>query len=74
MITAYQRGHSITYINDRWVYADDRTTISKDRRCIRCKQYPTIEGYDRCLGYIAGVKSACCGHGVEEVIREINEQ
>lgn len=27
---------------------------------------PTKEGYDACLGHIAGVKSACCGHGVEE--------
>jgi hypothetical protein len=27
---------------------------------------PTKEGYDACLGYIEGAKSACCGHGVEE--------
>lgn len=25
---------------------------------------PIKEGYDACLGYIDGVKSACCGHGV----------
>jgi hypothetical protein len=27
---------------------------------------PTSEGYDACLGFIPGVESACCGHGVEE--------
>ena len=26
---------------------------------------PTKEGYDACLGFIEGAKSACCGHGVE---------
>lgn len=33
---------------------------------------PTKEGYDACLGYIKGAKSACCGHGIEEpYFREI---
>lgn len=27
---------------------------------------PTKEGYDACIGYVEGVKSACCGHGIEK--------
>ncbi len=40
--------------------------LSRNRvRCIRCGEPPTSEGHDACLGYIPGIKSACCGHGVE---------
>jgi hypothetical protein len=27
---------------------------------------PTEDGCDACLGHMEGVKSACCGHGVEK--------
>ncbi len=33
--------------------------------CKRCGKLPTPEGYDACLGYLPGVASACCGHGVK---------
>lgn len=67
-LTSHIRGHKIEYIEGRgWVYADDKTPIDRERPCKRCGKMPTPEGYDFCLGYIpGGVKSACCGHGVEK--------
>ena len=64
-VTAYSRGQQVFYTNDKWRYADD-TPMDKHRNpCVRCGKSPTPEGYDACLGYIPGVISACCGHGVE---------
>lgn len=71
MIYSYQRGHKIIFKNNKWVYADTLKSINKERPCKKCNQMPTIEGYDACIGYIEGVKHACCGHGVEE--KYINE-
>lgn len=34
--------------------------------CVRCGRSPTPEGHDACLGYLPGVESACCGHGITE--------
>lgn len=34
--------------------------------CPKCKEPPTPEGYDACIGYVEGVTSACCGHGVKQ--------
>jgi len=65
-VTSYQRGHLIKYTNNGWVYADDNTPADIERPCKRCGKMPTPEGYDACLGYILGAKSACCGHGVEK--------
>lgn len=69
-VTGYQRGHLIEYDfdNERWLYADDKSPISVERPCIKCGRLPTPEGYDACLGYMPNVKSACCGHGVENPI------
>ena len=33
-------------------------------KCTLCHQPPTTEGYDPCLGYLAGAQEVCCGHGV----------
>lgn len=66
MITSYSRGWEIYYDGNEWKYSDNNQKISDFRPCKRCGKLPTKEGYDFCLGYIAGVKSACCGHGVEE--------
>ena len=66
MITAYNRGHLIKYVNSAWVYVDTGTTIDIDRPCTRCGRSATTEGYDACLGHIQGATSACCGHGVEK--------
>lgn len=40
--------------------------LNDSRPCKRCGRMPTKEGYDACLGYIKGAKSACCGHGIEK--------
>ena len=66
--TSSTRGHLIECINGKWVYADNGTDATINRPCIRCGKMPTPEGYDACLGYLENVKSACCGHGVEEAI------
>lgn len=65
MISSYQRGHKIIF-QHKWIYDDTKEPITKERSCKRCGKMPTKEGYDACLGYIPGVKSACCGHGVEK--------
>ena len=45
-----------------------KTTENKQdefpRPCVRCGKEPAHEGHDACLGYIAGVSSVCCGHGI----------
>ena len=64
MGTSQIRGHKIIFLG-QWVYADNKEPITQERPCIRCGKMPTKEGYDACLGYIPGVKSACCGHGIE---------
>ena len=64
---SYSRGHRLIFIG-RWVFENGEEIY--ERICIRCGNLPTEEGYDNCLGYIEGVKSACCGHGVEEGFKE----
>jgi hypothetical protein len=66
-IVSYIRGHKIYYKNDDWYYNNDES-IKQEKACVRCNKMPTIEGYDACLGFIEGVKSACCGHGVSKPI------
>ena len=66
MIKSYSRGHEIYYDGKIWRYTDNKETVNNMRPCKRCGRIPTKEGYDACLGHIEGVKSACCGHGVEE--------
>ena len=68
--TSFTRGHLIEYINDKWLYADNWSDAAINRPCVRCGKMPTPEGYDACLGYLENVKSACCGHGIEEPIRK----
>ncbi len=63
---SYSMGHEVTFINNKWVFSDELTTISNNRKCVKCGELSTKEGYDPCLGFIEGVSSACCGHGVEE--------
>lgn len=70
MITAYSKGHEIYYDSTNWRYSDDNTVYDDSRTCKRCGRAPTKEGYDACLGYLEGVTSACCGHGVSKVILE----
>ncbi|MBA7478834.1 hypothetical protein ES707_14262 [subsurface metagenome] len=63
---SYQRGHKIKWHKNRWIYSDNGESIEIERPCKRCGKMPTKEGYDACLGYIKGARSACCGHGLEK--------
>jgi hypothetical protein len=59
------RGHEIYYTADKtWLYVNNNRPIDKERPCQRFGRKPTKEGYDVCLGYIRGVTSTCCGHGI----------
>ena len=76
MVYSYSRGYKIFYINNQWMYVDNRKILDISRPCKKCGKKPTKEGYDTCLGKIKGVKSACCGHGVEDkyIMRGKNEK
>lgn len=66
MVKSHSRGHKIYYDGSIWRYCDNNNPLdSEERPCKRCGRMPTTEGYDACLGYMDGVVSACCGHGVE---------
>ena len=63
---SHVRGHACYYTETGWEYCDNGVSIGEEERaCKRCGEWPTPEGYDACLGYIAGAAWACCGHGVK---------
>ena len=64
MVISDSRGHIIYYDGKDWRYLDTNEIDDGKRACKRCGCFPTVEGYDACLGHIEGVSSACCGHGV----------
>lgn len=66
MLRSYSRGWEIYYDGIDWRYSDNNEKINPNRPCKKCGCIPTKEGHDACLGHIEGVKSACCGHGVQE--------
>jgi hypothetical protein len=75
MIFSHSRGHKIIFINNKWVYEDNKKPIDNKRPCKRCGKAPTSQGHDACLGHIDGMSSACCGHGVEDpYFKEIGEK
>lgn len=63
-VISYIRGHLVQHLKGKWVYSDNGESMATIRPCGKCGEMPTPEGYDACLGYIEGAKSACCGHGV----------
>ena len=65
---SFMRGHTIVWSKERqaWLYVDTKKIADDSRACIKCNQLPTKEGHDACLGYVEGIISACCGHGVEQ--------
>lgn len=73
MVTGYGRGNLIFWDGFHWRYMDTGSVLSDARPCARCGRKPTKEGYDACLGYIPGVTSACCGHGISEKILIMEE-
>jgi len=62
MATAYSRGHKIYYDGTTWRYSDNNEIYNDNRPCKKCGKFPTLEGYDACLGFIGGMQSVCCGH------------
>ena len=70
---AYVGSHAVTYEKDQWVFDDtnmqatyeellERSCQCCHKRFIRCSVCQEI--HDPCLGHLAGVTSACCGHGM----------
>ena len=68
MVESYSRGWRIYYDGEYWRYFGNHQPLDNMRPCAKCGRPPTTEGYDACLGFIEGVKSACCGHGVSTPI------
>jgi len=67
-VSSLTRGWKIfwDFAKQKWFYADTGKSADIERSCKRCGKFPTPEGHDACLGYIKGVESACCGHGVSK--------
>ena len=59
-----QNGWPIIFFAGKWWY-EDGELATNFRPCPKCGELPTLEGHDACLGEIAGVWSACCGHGIK---------
>lgn len=67
---SFLRGHAIELVDGAWVYSDTREPtvvdgVYAERTCGHCGIPQTPEGHDGCLGELAGVENACCGHGQE---------
>ncbi len=64
---AYLRGHKVEYVNNEWIYFDNKqpTVLThKNRNCAKCGKKETIDDHDACLGLLpGGIMNACCGHG-----------
>jgi len=64
--------HRPEYHED-WRYADDgqpapgnAMVLGTPRPCPSCHQAAPAADPDPCLGWLPGVRNACCGHGVTE--------
>jgi len=68
--TGYIRGRPVRWDAAAriWRWADDGTPAEgwggDPRPCPCCRGLPEPGGVDPCLGRIAGLIGACCGHGV----------
>lgn len=67
MITSKSSGRMIYFEEEQWFWADTGEPAHKVRTCGNCKNTPTVDGHDACLGTLGGVANACCGHGDAEV-------
>jgi len=71
----HRRGHPIAYdaASRTWKYADTGEVTPRDRGaerpCVKCGLTAEPGGPDPCLGWLPGVASACCGHGVGDAYR-----
>lgn len=73
---SHEMGHAIEFDSSKnqWVYSDNGELISVSRPCIRCGVEACGMGYDPCIGFLNGVESACCGHGVSDGIMIIEKK
>lgn len=62
--TSHDRGWPIYWDGHYWRYSDTGAISDHKRPRAHCGGPPTSEGYDACLGYLPGVSSARCGHGI----------
>lgn len=60
------RGHFVRWNGSDWRYVDDNSLVTAPRPCALCRQPCALGEPDPCLGFIPGVRGACCGHGVME--------
>ncbi len=67
---SHARGHLIGFRQGHWYFLDTGEPLNYSRACIQCGLFPTKEGYDACVGFIPGITSACCGHGVGDKIKQ----
>lgn len=66
--TTYQfvRGHMVIAKGRKFTWADNGRAAIYDRPCIKCGlKAVNDKAPDPCIGYLKGVKFACCGHGIE---------
>jgi len=66
MVNSTWRGHNIYFDEYVWRYIDTDEIVQNNPNihCGHCKELPTEEGHDGCLGTLKGIKNTCCGHGV----------
>ena len=62
------RGHKMYFdeADQLWKYEDDSNPVRDfwhGKPCGVCLKHKTAEGHDPCLGTLANVENACCGHG-----------
>lgn len=60
--TARMRGHVVRWDGGEWRYLDG-APADDSRPCVECHHPHEPGGPDPCIGYKAGLVSACCGHG-----------
>ena len=50
---------------DRYADTNEPVEVPSTRACPKCGQLQNTDGCDPCIGFLPGVRSACCGHGVQ---------
>ena len=65
MVTGFSRGHAIWFdeVSWSWRFTDTGELLTDTRPCAECGVIPEPNGPDPCIGWLPGVRAACCGHG-----------
>ncbi len=70
MLIGYDRGQELYFddVKQQWFYSDTNEPYSYTDiiKCSKCKLDIKENEPDPCLGYLQGVKYACCGHGLDD--------